>query len=313
MEKADGVMVVGSIAQDFVESPRVRLDGELGGSAVYFALAARYFGPVAVIGAVGADRATELRRVLEFADLSRLTVTQEPTYTWRARRATDDGDAETLERFAGGYDGYRPEAGPAAAVPSTVFLGSADPNVQVAVARGLPAGTLVAGDTMDIFIEAQRPAVEDMVRSCRILFATEKELEMLSGTRGIAAAATQALERFQLSAAVIKRGAGGAILWTRDRNHRLHPPAVDVIDPTGAGDALAGGMIGRLAQLTDGRIGGEPQARSPMSADALLEALEWGMVTASFAISAPGLAGLIEVDGEQLGARVEAYRREPGA
>ncbi|MDP9325132.1 MAG: sugar kinase, partial [Candidatus Dormibacteraeota bacterium] len=63
MTEPEGVLVVGSIAQDFVESPRVRLEGELGGSAVYFALAARYFGPVAVIGAVGADRASELRQV----------------------------------------------------------------------------------------------------------------------------------------------------------------------------------------------------------------------------------------------------------
>jgi sugar/nucleoside kinase (ribokinase family) len=306
-------MVVGSIAQDFVDSPRVRLDGELGGSAVYFALAARHFGPVAVVGAVGADRATELRQVLDFADLERLTVTQQPTYMWRAHRPTDDGDAETLERFPGGYDGYRPEAGPAASVPSTVFLGSADPDVQVALARGLPPGTLVAGDTMDIFIEGQRAAVEEMVSSCRILFATERELEMLAGTRGIAAAATQALERFQLTAAVIKRGSGGAILWTRGGNHRLHPPAVDVIDPTGAGDALAGGMVGRLAQVIDGRPTEDSPARPPMSAETLLEALEWGMVTASFAISAPGLAGLREIDGSHLRAKLEIYRTEQGS
>ncbi|MFY9614085.1 MAG: PfkB family carbohydrate kinase [Candidatus Dormiibacterota bacterium] len=313
MTQPGGVLVVGSVAQDFVESPRVRLDGELGGSAVYFALAARYFGPVAVIGAVGADRASELRQVLDFADLSRLTVTQEPTYTWRARREVDGGEAETLERFAGGYAGYRPQMEPLEALPRTVFLGSADPELQVAVARTLPPGTMVAGDTMDIFIERQRPLVEQMLTSCRILFATEHELELLARTRGIAAAATLALDRFDLGAAVVKRGAGGAILWTRDRHDRLQAPEVDVIDPTGAGDALAGGMLGRLAEVTAAdSVGGSGAGRSTMAADTLLEAMAWGMVTASFAISAPGLAGLRNAGMDQVVARLVSYRREEG-
>jgi sugar/nucleoside kinase (ribokinase family) len=312
MAAAAGVLVVGSIAQDFVESPNVKLEGELGGSAVYFALAARYFGPVAVVGCVGADRATELRQVLGFADLSRLTVTQEQTYTWRARRATDDGDAETLERFAGGYAGYRPQVGPRQAIPHTVFLGSADPELQMAVARGLPPGTLVGGDTMDIFIEGQRRLVEQMVGRSRLLFATQRELEMLAGTRGIAAAATQAMDRFDLTAIVIKRGAGGAILWTREVHHRVSAAAAKVVDPTGAGDALAGGMIGRLAEVAgaEGGLDTGTGGLAPMATATLLDALSWGMVTAAFAISSPGLAGLRGASREQVAARLAEYRRE---
>lgn len=299
--------MVGSIAQDFVESPTAPLDGELGGSAPYFALAARYFGPVAVVGCVGADRATELRRALDFADLSRLSVTDGPTYTWRARRPDPSGDAETIERFAGGYAGYRPEPGPPDAMPGFVFLGSADPNQQLAVAAAAPPGTLVAGDTMDVFIQEQRPRVEDMVDRCRVLFATERELELLTRTRGIAAAATRALDEFQLTAVVVKRGADGAILWTRDVHQRVSSAAVDVVDPTGAGDAVAGGMLGRLAQA-HGQGASSADRNALLASDVLLDALQWGMVTASFAIQAPGLAGLRGATWDDVEARLNRYR-----
>jgi sugar/nucleoside kinase (ribokinase family) len=307
MASLDGVLVVGSIAQDFVESPTVKLEGELGGSAPYFALAARHFGPVAVVGCVGADRASELREALDFADLSRLSVTQEPTYTWRARRDAEDADAETLERFAGGYAGYRPEVGPPEQLPGTVFLGSADPAIQLAVAEAAPLGTLMAADTMDVFIESQRKQVEEVMAYCRLLFATERELEMLSRTRGIAAAATRVLEEFELTALVIKRGADGTILWTRDVHERLSPPAVQVVDPTGAGDALAGGMMGRLAEAARARDAGRP-APPLMDSDTLLEALEWGMVTAAFAIAAPGLSGIRGATREAVWDRLGAHR-----
>jgi sugar/nucleoside kinase (ribokinase family) len=302
-----GVLVVGSIAQDYVESPIATLDGELGGSAPYFALAARYFGPVAVVGCVGADRATELRRVLDFADLSRLSVTDGPTYTWRALRPDLSADAETLERFAGGYAGYRPQPGPADAMPGCVFLGSADPTQQLTVARAAPPGTLVAGDTMDVLIHEQRPQVEQMVDQCRILFATKRELELLTSTRGIAAAATRALDEYDLAAIVVKRGADGAILWTRDVHERVSAAPAQVVDPTGAGDAVAGGMLGRLAQLQDQESAAAGRTNTLLASDVLLDALRLGMVTASFAIEAPGLAGLRNAGWDDVEARLSRY------
>src|SRR3979411_2522387 len=133
MGEGKGILVAGSIAQDFVESPGGNLDGELGGSATYCALAARHFGPVSVVGAVGRDRSAELTQLLDFADLSRLTGVDHPTYTWRARRRTLDGEATTLERFAGAYQGYTPDLGDPRIRPPPSSLGTCDPEVQVAV------------------------------------------------------------------------------------------------------------------------------------------------------------------------------------
>ena len=119
MRDRNAVLVVGSITQDYVEGPGGNLDGALGGSATYFALAARHFGPVSVVGAVGRDREAELRRLLDFADLSRLQAVDEPTYTWRARRSSRDGEATTVERFTGAFNGYIPALGAPESAPAT--------------------------------------------------------------------------------------------------------------------------------------------------------------------------------------------------
>jgi sugar/nucleoside kinase (ribokinase family) len=303
MPEGKGILVAGSIAQDFVESPGGNLDGELGGSATYCALAARHFGPVSVVGAVGLDRSDELMRLLDFADLSRLTPVDHPTYTWRARRRTLDGEATTLERFAGAYDGYAPELGERGALPPWAFLGSCDPRVQLAVARACAADTFIAGDTMDIFIEGQRGTVEEVVRRCHILFATARELELLSRTRGVGAGALQVLDRYpRLEAVVVKLGAGGAVLWTAHDNRQLAAYPTDVVDPTGAGDALAGAFIGRLGELGDRDY-----------PDAIGEALEWGLVAASFAISGIGVSALRATTRDDLETRLETYRSGRGA
>ena len=303
MRDRKGILVAGSIAQDYVESPAGNLDGELGGSATYSALAARHFGPVSVVGAVGRDRSAELMQLLDFADLSRLTSVDHPTYTWRARRGSLDGEATTLERFTGAYDGYVPDLGDRQDLPPSAFLGSCDPEVQLAVARGCPPDIFIAGDTMDIFIEGQRGAVDEMVRRCHVLFATTTELELLSQTHGIGAAATWVFEQHpRLEAVVVKLGAGGAVLRTAHDHRQLPACPTHVVDPTGAGDALAGAFLGRLGEL-----------RQCGRADALLEALEWGLVAASFAISGVGVAALRATTRSDLETRLNGYRSGPGA
>ena len=118
---AEGTLVVGTITRDYVQSPAIALDGEMGGSASYFALAARHFGPVAVIAPVGPDAEAEARSTLAFADLKALSVSKAPTYQWHARRKAAGGDAETLGRLVGAAAGYRPRT--AGADPGGAYRG----------------------------------------------------------------------------------------------------------------------------------------------------------------------------------------------
>jgi len=295
-----GLLVVGSITQDYVETPGTSLKGELGGSATYASLAARNFGPVAVAGAMGRDLAADFIELLQFADISRLLPVDLPTYTWRARRQTVGGEATTLERFNGAFEGYRPELGAVQSLPGVVFLGSCDPEAQLAAIRGCPPDAYIGGDTMDVFLEAQRARVEQVVGQCHLLFATQLEVEMLAQTRGAAAAALKVLQSNALDALVMKLGPGGAVLWTRHDSHHLPAFEAEVVDPTGAGDALAGAFMGRLAEV-NGRTD-----------EAMLEALEWGIVAASFAISGVGVSVLRAAGRGALEERLSLYRAGHG-
>ena len=49
------LLVTGSIGIDTVETPHGRVEDALGGSAVYFSLAAALFTPVRMVGVVGED------------------------------------------------------------------------------------------------------------------------------------------------------------------------------------------------------------------------------------------------------------------
>jgi sugar/nucleoside kinase (ribokinase family) len=222
-------------------------------------------------------------------------VSARPTYTWRARREKEGGDAQTLERFQGAYEGYHPQihlSRPAGAV----FLGSIDPRVQLAALGALPPGGIVAVDTMDIFIKQQRADVQRVITGARLLLITETELELLTRLRGIAASAALLLDMHRLAAVVVKRGAAGAVLATRAGAQRLPAYPTQVADPTGAGDVLAGAFLGRLVEM-----GG-------LAAGSLREPLEWGMVAASFAIETAGTAGIAQVGRAQVEERLAEYR-----
>ena len=51
----DGLLIVGSVAYDSVETPSGTRDDALGGSAVYASAAASLFSPVNLVGVVGGD------------------------------------------------------------------------------------------------------------------------------------------------------------------------------------------------------------------------------------------------------------------
>jgi sugar/nucleoside kinase (ribokinase family) len=156
------------------------------------------------------------------------------------------------------------------------------PPLQQEVLRQVAPVKLAALDTMREFIAADRSLLLDLVAQVDLLFANGAELAELTGSRSEpAAAAHQLLGTGRLRAVVVKLGPEGAVLVTPSVERLLPAHPVDlVVDPTGAGDSLAGGMLGRLAQLRR------------CDESALLEAMSEGLASAALAISSFGPAGL---------------------
>jgi sugar/nucleoside kinase (ribokinase family) len=283
-----GITAAGSLGFDDLTTPAGRRREVPGGSALYFSLAASRFTVVRVAGAVGSD-GSSLLNLLDAADVDRSSVDQLPgaSYRWRAEHHPRQGVPIHEEQRLGVYADWHPQLAPAARSSEILFLGSMHPLRQLEVLRQCRAARVVALDTMRDFIASDREALEELLLQSDLLFVNEAELRALiqSPQRDPLEVASEALERWHLEEVVLKLGARGAATVSRlDRREFPIAEGPPVVDPTGAGDALAGGMLGRLAQLQRSDSG------------AIEEALLEGSAAARAAISDFGVQGLMPTD-----------------
>ena len=283
------LLVAGSIALDTLEGPFGRVEGELGGSALYFGLAAGLIRPVELLAPVGRESLDAVLRAIgdRPVDVGGVSVLDQPTYRWSARQAA--GTNQDLGSRDSIYDHWEPE--PPAGYDGWAFVGSMRPDRQLAAARALrDSAALLAGDSMRSYVSAHREVAEQVLGACGWFFANLDELEALGADPGHPQGFRA---RWGLDGLVVKRGAEGGSAWTGAGELRWevaggHP----VVDVTGAGDAFAGGMLAAWLELG----GGLSQ---------LPEALAHGAACASLAIERVGLRGLVEATPADLAARVE--------
>jgi sugar/nucleoside kinase (ribokinase family) len=282
------LLAAGSIALDTLEGPFGKVTGELGGSALYFALAASLIRPVEIVAPAGSDAIEAVRAALgdRPIDSSRVAVLDLPTYRWAARQESgtnvDLGSRESI------YDGWEPDL--PAGFDGWAFVGSMRPDHQLAAARLLGASSaLLAGDSMRSYLVKHGPEAEGVLEACDWFFANREELVALGGDPD---RPQRFRERWGLQGLAVKAGSDGSTLWTAAGPTHLGALAGrPVIDVTGAGDALAGGMLAAW-----GESGGEPGE--------LRTAFAHGIACASIAISTVGLRGLAAATPADLAERV---------
>ena len=110
---------------------------------------------------------------------------------------------------------------------------------------------------------------------------------------------------------VIKKGEHGALLVHKDGVAAFPAfPTEKVIDPTGAGDTFAGGMMGFLAGNAANAMGGSSNgigAQDPGSYDSIRRSLAYGTIIASFTIEAFSLTRLENLKRPEIDARFREY------
>jgi len=254
----NSVLVLGSVALDTVETPGTRRDSVLGGSATFFALSARRFAPVRLVGVVGQDFPAEHRDLLASGgiDLEGLQVAPRPTFRWHGRydaalasRDTVSVDLEILELF-------RPELPETYRDSRFVLLGNTSPNVQAVVLSQLRDPRFVLLDSMNVWIQTERDGLMALLPKVSALCLDAVEARMLANASSVAAAVRMLLAA-GLRCLIVKRGEHGASIHTRTFSFSAPAYPTDrVVDPTGAGDAFAGGLLGYLAKagLDDERL-----------------------------------------------------------
>ena len=289
------LLVAGSVALDTRDGPFGKVVETLGGSAVYFALAASLIVPVKVVAPVGKDGAKRVAQAFSgrTIDIEMLSILEAPTYRWRAHqehgRNIDLGSSDDI------YDSWTP------AVPADfagwAFVGSMRPDRQAQLMALLGGAQLLAADAMLSYVQARPPEVRDALRRAGWFFCNQEEFAALGGKDP-----EEFRRQWWLQGLVIKAGIDGLAAYTEYGMVRV-PAFIDrpVVDTTGAGDALAGGMLARWLS-TGGQPGG------------LQDALVWGVACASITIGSIGVKGIAKAAPEELTERVaeveECLRRE---
>jgi sugar/nucleoside kinase (ribokinase family) len=267
----------------------------LGGSAVYFACAASFFTPVRLVGAVGEDAPQALLQTLKGRDIdaSGLEVRAgSKTFRWHGSYLKDINQAQTVTVDLNVLAERAPKI-PAAFLDSRqVFLANTHPALQQQMVTSLKAAQLIVADTMNLWIENERKALLKLLGMVHGLVLNDGEARMLTGTGNLVQAAREVL-RMGPQFVVIKKGEHGCLMCRGDETFVLPAfPAERVVDPTGAGDSFAGGMMGYLATRPD------------LSSASIRRALAFGTVVASFTIADFSLDGLLSATRDAIDKRV---------
>jgi sugar/nucleoside kinase (ribokinase family) len=299
------ITVVGSIAYDSVKTPFGERERMLGGAAVHFALAASFFDDVCVVGPVGEDFGDEQlavmrRRSIDVSDVER--VAGGKTFSWRGEYGWDLNSRETLETQLGVFEGFQPKLSERSRASDVLFLANIQPDLQRDVRAQLPHARFVALDSMNLWIEIARDALVSAIESVDCLILNDAELRQLTGKPNLVTAAREVLswtassgQSRGPSVIVAKQGEYGAALVTEHGFFALPAyPLETVIDPTGAGDTFAGGLVGYIAA----------HPGQELSDELLRRAMAHATVLASFNVEEFGTERVERLTGREIVARI---------
>jgi sugar/nucleoside kinase (ribokinase family) len=293
-----GLLVVGSIALDSVITPFGETADTLGGAAVFFAMAGAVLHPVQVVGVVGSDfpEAHLTKLAARGVDLAGVERQKGESFRWKARYSYDLNSRETLETRLGVFADFHPRIPEIFRNAKYVFLGNIDPALQLSVLDQVKQPKLVACDTMNYWIQGKKDLLLQLLRHIDILMVNDSEARELSGDWNIYRAAHWILGRGP-KMVVIKQGEHGALLVDHETTFKAPAyPLQEVFDPTGAGDAFAGGFMAHVARTDD------------FSFPNLRRAMIYGSAMGSLAVEAFGVQRLETLTLPEVRNRVKAFR-----
>jgi len=294
------LLVVGSIAFDAIKTPFGERERALGGAAVHFSLAASYFTDVRVVGPVGDDFGED-----EYAVLRRHGVATDDvehveggkTFFWACEYEWNLNVRHTLDTQLNVFADFQPKLSEASKQVETLFLANIQPDLQREV-REQTQAKLAGLDSMNFWIDSARESLERTISTVDIVLMNDDEVRMLTEQPTLLKAARQIME-LGPAVVVVKQGEYGAALFTKDEFFAIPAyPLETVIDPTGAGDSFAGGLLGYLDSQ-----GGATDATT------LRRAMAYGSAVASYWVEEFGCERAADLTREQIDERFEAFRR----
>ena len=294
-----GILVVGTVALDTVETPSGQVKDVLGGSASYFSLSASFFSKVKIVSVVGEDFPKEYCTFFQSRGIDTAGLKKErgKTFKWSGRYSDDLNNPQTLKTELNLLAGFNPQLPTEYRNEQYVFLANIDPTVQLEVLKQLKAPKLVVADTMNYWIEHKKEIVRQVVKKCDILLLNDSEAREFTQQSNLLKAG-ESLLALGPRLVIIKRGEYGCALFSRRFSFYIPAYLLEkVADPTGAGDTFGGGFLGYLASC--GKI-----TQSTMK-----KATVMGAIMASYAVEDFSLRRLSRLRKREIQARFKDFQR----
>ncbi|MDX1700875.1 MAG: PfkB family carbohydrate kinase [Melioribacteraceae bacterium] len=294
------LVVVGSVALDYVETPFGKIDNALGGAATYISLSASYFTkPVRLVGVVGDDFPQEHIDMLEdhMVELENLEkIEGGKTFRWGGRYHYDLNVRDTLFTDLNVFENFDPKIPDKFKRNSFIVLGNILPSLQQKVIDQLEGSNFVITDTMNLWIETTYDDLLKVLQKTDALIINDSEARLLAKEANLIKAA-RIIKEMGPEYLIIKKGEHGALLFNNDQIFSAPAyPLESVFDPTGAGDTFVGGFAGYLHKMGD------------MNSDNIKRAVIYGSAMASFCVEQFSTKGLEDLDKLQIHDRFLEFR-----
>ncbi|MFQ5766914.1 MAG: PfkB family carbohydrate kinase [Acidobacteriota bacterium] len=291
------LVVTGTAAFDSVKTPSGSRENVLGGSAIYFSLAASFFGPVKVVAVVGEDYPQEALRMLEDRSIDTKGIVRIPgkTFRWRGEYGQDLNEAKTLETQLNVLQDFNPSLPDEYRSARFLFLANIDPLLQGRVKSQLHSPLLIAADTMNFWIEGRREELLNTLGQVDLAVINNAEAKMLARDNSLPRAVSKIMQMGPKTV-IVKRGEFGVMLFGEEGVFAAPAfPVAEVCDPTGAGDTFAGGLMGYLA------------CADRLDAGTIRQAVICGSVMASFNVEDFSFDRLLSLEKREIKARLARF------
>ncbi len=288
------------MAFDAIETPFGKTDKIVGGSGTYVAHAASHLtNPIQQISIVGYDFPEEEMNDLKKrgVNLSGVEiVSDQKSFFWSGRYHMDMNTRDTLVTDLNVLADFNPKVPEEYQGAEYLMLGNLAPSLQLSVIEQLrKRPKLVVLDTMNFWMETAMEDLKKVLQKVDVLLINDSEARQLSGEYSIVKGAKSIL-KMGPQFLVIKKGEHGALLF--HKNEAFFAPALpleDVFDPTGAGDAFAGGFIGHIDHTKN------------ITFENMKTAIIVGSAMASFCVEAFGAQRLKEISKKDIDQRLEEF------
>ncbi|MBN2511757.1 MAG: hypothetical protein JXB18_02355 [Sedimentisphaerales bacterium] len=295
------LLVTGSIGIDTVRTPYGYNKDCIGGSSVHFTMGAGFFTEIKFLGVVGEDCPFNFKDIFgdRKVDLAGLEVRKgSKTFRWNGSYEGDMNSAHTESVELNVLAEDPPHVPDSYRNCDYVFLANTAPALQMQLLDQLGSPSFVAADTMNHWIVTANEDLRELLDRIDMLIINEGEAKLLTGQRNLVTAAREILGMGP-RVVIIKKGEHGSMMYNKEGDCFLLPayPTPVVIDPTGAGDSFAGGMMGYLA--TAGRV----------DVISLRNAMVYGTVVASFTIGDFSIHGIKNATRQTIDDRFDHLRR----